>query len=288
MSTKGRILEYILITLSLPVMVWMELNEASRDISLALTGGKYEGYGRINRRRWRDDDEDGDDPDPDWLRPPDSPTDSFQNSFWRAKRLKYLTKKTDDQGNVHLVLTDIGRTRVFKRFPLLKLALKPWKGWWLVVTFDIPEVDKTIRNFIRRQLLNIGFAQWQKSVYVCPHDVADELSKILREHNLADKVVPMIARRILAGSDWEFARRIFHIDDIESEYRRVAEALTPPPAPEPKHRDYLRRQLHAFIETVKSDPFLPAGLAPKEGYGREAALAALQKYAAAINSALVV
>lgn len=106
-------------------------------------------------------------------------------------------------------------------------------GWWL--------------NAIRRQLTAIGFVQWQKSVYVCPHDIADDLAKLLRDNNLEDKVVPMIAKRILAGNDWDFAR------------------------------DKFRRLFARFVEVVKSDPLLPVGLAPKTGYGREQALAALSK-----------
>lgn len=279
----------MLITLALPVMVWMELNEASRDISLALTGGKYEGYGRINRRRYRDDDEPedkaGDDPNPDWLRPPDYDDGNFQQALWRAKRLKYLEKRIDSRGNPELVLTSRGQEKVLKRFPLLELAGKRWKGWWLVVPFDIPEVDRQTRNAVRRQLTAIGFGQWQKSVYVSPHDVTDVLSKMLKDNRLEDKVVLMISKRILAGNDWEFARRIFKIDQLKTEYRLITEALVPPAAPEPKHRDYLRRQFSRYIETVKSDPLLPAGLGPKPGYGRQQALAALQKYASAINSA---
>ena len=54
---RSRILDYILLTAALPIIVWLELNEASQDISLALTGGKYSGWGRLNRKRYRDDDD---------------------------------------------------------------------------------------------------------------------------------------------------------------------------------------------------------------------------------------
>lgn len=287
---KSRILDYILVTLALPVMVWVELNELSEDISLALTGGKYSGYGRLNRKRYRGGDEsDGEsndgEPDPDWLRPPDYGDENFHQAIWRAKRLKYLEKRVDDSGIPELVLTATGQEKVLQRFPLLKSAGKQWQGWWLVVPFDIPEINRQTRNAVRRQLTAIGFGQWQKSVYVCPHDVTDILSKMLKDNQLEDKVVPMISKRILAGSDWEFARRIFKIDKIKAEYQQISEALAPPTAPEPKHRDHLRRQFGRYIEIVKSDPLLPPGLAPQEGYGRELAQAALQKYAAALNSA---
>lgn len=277
---RTKILEYLLLTLALPVMVWMELNEASQDISLALTGGKYSGRGRLNRNRYRGDDE----PDSDWLCPPDYNRDNFQSAIWRAKRRQYIEKRTSPKGLPELVLTKEGESKILKRFPILKLALRPWKGWWLVVAFDIPETDKKIRESIRRQLLNIGFGQWQKSVYVSPHDIADDLAKLLKNNHLEDKVVPMLAKRILSGNDWEFARRIFKIDDIEKDYREIIDLLKVPSKPNLNHSDFLRRQFSRYVEIIKRDPLLPVGLTPQDGYGREKALTALRAYAASIKN----
>lgn len=279
-SGRTKILEYILVTLALPVMVWIELNEASRDISMALTGGKYEGYGRLNRKRYSDDD---DESDFDWLRPADYDQDKFQSAIWRAKRKQYIEKRVGASGP-ELILTKEGEEKIFKRFPLLKLAGKPWKGWWLVVTFDIPETELLVRKSIRRQLLNIGFGQWQKSVYVSPHDIADDLAKLLKNNRLEDKVVPMLAKRILSGNDWEFARRIFYIDGIEAEYQKIIDSLKTPLQLSRKHRNFLRRQFSRYIEILQRDPLLPHGLGPKNGYGREKTLKALNTYAVALKS----
>ena len=277
---RSRIVDYILLTLALPVIVWMELNEMSEDISLALTGGKYSGRGRLNRKKYRDEE---DEPPSDWIRPPDFDPKKFQSAIWRAKRLKLIEKRPGAHGLPELVLTVAGQAKILKRYPLLKLARRPWEGYWLVVTFDIPEAETIIRKSVRRQLLSLGFAQWQKSVYVCPHDIADDLAQVLKANCLEDKVVPMIAKRILAGDDWKFARRIFHIDEIEKEYYRLADSLKPPPKPTLQHRNFLRRQFSRFIEILKRDPFLPVGLAPKDGYGREQALKTLKAYAASVK-----
>jgi len=275
---RSRILDYLLITLSLPLVVWMELNEASRDISLALTGGKYSGYGQINRRRR------GDDPAPDWLRPPDCKRENFRLAVWRAKNRRYLEKRSGPGGIPELVLTQEGRAKALKTFPLLKLALRPWKGWWLVVAFDIPETDKKNRESVRKQLTRIGFVQWQKSVYVSPHDIADDLAKLLKGNNLENKVVPMIAKRILAGNDWDFARRLFHIDQIEADYRQLEESLKSFQNSKMNPREFLRRKFSQYINILRRDPLLPVGLTPKSGYGRESTLKALQTFAVETKS----
>ena len=181
-----------------------------------------------------------------------------------------------------MVLTKKGEAKILKSYPLLKLAGRRWQGWWLAVAFDIPEIEKVIRKSVRRLLTGIGFAQWQKSVYVSPHDISDDLAKLLRDHNLQDKVVPMIAKRILAGSDWEFARRVFHIDNLEAEYEQVVRALQSSPDAKTNPREFLRHQFNRYIKILQHDPFLPAGLAPRQGYGREQTLEALKQYAKTI------
>ena len=227
---RTRILDYMLLTLALPVMVWMELNEASRDISLALTGGKYSGYGQLNRKRYREDE---DEPSSDWLRPPDYSQKNFSAAVWRAKNLKYIEKRRGTGGFPELVLTKKGEAKILKSYPLLKLAGRRWQGWWLVVAFDIPEIEKVIRKSVRRLLTGIGFAQWQKSVYVSPHDISDDLAKLLRDHNLQDKVVPMIAKRILAGSDWNLPAASFILITWKPSINKLSGRFNLPRTPKP-------------------------------------------------------
>jgi phenylacetic acid degradation operon negative regulatory protein len=45
-----------------------------------------------------------------------------------------------------------------------------WDGKYRVIVFDIPEEKKRIRNVIRRQLINWGFAKLQHSVWVHPYE----------------------------------------------------------------------------------------------------------------------
>src|SRR3989344_7174587 len=68
--------------------------------------------------------------------------------------------------------TEIGHTRVPSR----------WDGKWRVVIFDIPEARRTLRNRLRDMLLQIGFVQLQKSVWVYPFDCEDLVTLIKKEY----------------------------------------------------------------------------------------------------------
>lgn len=275
-----KVVEYLLVTLALPLVVVYEFVEFSQDLSLAMTGGKYSGRGSLARGRRRDEDEDS---IPDWLRPGDYDQEKFNKAVDREIGRQIMEKRIGPDGRPELILTSEGEKKAWKKFPLLRLAKRKWNEYWLVVSFDVPESQRLGRDKIRNQLLNLGFAQWQKSVYVSPHDIADDLAVLLKQNNLEKLVVPLVAKRILTGSDWEFAKNLFHIDEIEEQYRRIEEKLRQAEVNGKINAKFWKRQFAAYLEVLKQDPFLPMGLGPKEGYGRETAMKALHKYAKKIH-----
>ncbi len=277
----SKVAEYLLLTLAMPLVVVYEFLEFSQDLSLAMTGGKYSGRGSLARgRRYFDED---DDFAPDWMRPGDYDKKRFNKIVDREVGRQIMAKRIGPDGRVELVLTSEGKKKVWKKFPLFRLAKKRWRGRWLVVTFDIPEGQRIDRDKIRDQLLNLGFVQWQKSVYVSPHDIGDDLAVLLKQNKLEKLVVPLVAKRILTGSDWEFARNLFDIDEMQKQYRQIEEKLRKAEDSGKINSKFWKRQFADYLEVLRHDPFLPAGLGPKEGYGREAAIKAIHNYAKKIH-----
>jgi len=59
---------------------------------------------------------------------------------------------------------------------LLQLKNKSkWKGKWFLVIFDVPEQERNKRYYLRNFLKEIGFYQYQKSVYVFPYECEKEV-----------------------------------------------------------------------------------------------------------------
>lgn len=99
-----------------------------------------------------------------------------RGGYVRAKKAK---------GNVSFFhLTPKGRLAVLKYLHLEKLKIKKWDRHWRIVIFDVPEFFKKKREYLRRELLNLGFAPLQKSVYVTPYPVVGTLDEVLRRRRL--------------------------------------------------------------------------------------------------------
>jgi len=100
------------------------------------------------------------------------------------KRRGYLAVKKDKKNRSFFHLTPKGKLRLLKYLHLEKLRKGKWDGHWRVIIFDIPESLKKWREYLRKDLRNLGFQQLQRSVYITPYPVTGELHQILEEWNL--------------------------------------------------------------------------------------------------------
>lgn len=57
-----------------------------------------------------------------------------------------------------------------------KSSNKKWSGKWFLVFFDVPEKQRNKRDYFRSFLREIGFYQYQQSVYVFPYECEKEIS----------------------------------------------------------------------------------------------------------------
>lgn len=110
-----------------------------------------------------------------------------KNAIARLERGGFI-KRVVGNGDA-LTLTAMGSSVVRQEIHLLRDAGrrgKKWDGKWRIVSFDIPQEHKPIRDVLRSLLMRAGFKQVQKSVYIHPH-TCDALVKLLQEDSRLSK-----------------------------------------------------------------------------------------------------
>lgn len=99
------------------------------------------------------------------------------------KKNKYVAvKKKDNKSFYHL--TPKGKLEFLKNLHMEKIFKTKWDGHWRVVIFDIPESQRQKRDYLRKELRELKFAQLQHSVYITPYPVTGELDQILSDWGL--------------------------------------------------------------------------------------------------------
>jgi len=91
-----------------------------------------------------------------------------------------VIKKIGEQ--VFVQLHDKGKSTVLKysvkSLLNFKKAKMKWQKKWYLVLFDVPEIQRNKRDYLRRFLLKLGFYPYQKSVYLFPYECEKEIRLI--------------------------------------------------------------------------------------------------------------
>jgi virulence-associated protein VapD len=107
---------------------------------------------------------------------------------FRGYNKSYIYKKVSNlknssyfsEKNSKVYLTEKGRIKIIKNILKDKREDKNWDSKWWAIIFDIPELNRRERSFLRRELSLIGFKEIQKSVWIFPFDVEKELLALIK------------------------------------------------------------------------------------------------------------
>jgi len=116
---------------------------------------------------------------------PKVPPVYYRVAIHRMKK-KGMVKEARRGGKKFLKLTKRGKVQAL----LCRVEQCPrphprtWNGKWWLALFDIPEMGKLLRNRIRKTLKGVGFYCLQKSVYIWPYELPDDLIVYLNDSGL--------------------------------------------------------------------------------------------------------
>src|SRR3989344_6148040 len=127
----------------------------------------------------------------------------------KKRKIIYLEEKED---KVFVHLDDQSRSKVFeyslKMLIDFKKKKKIWNKKWFLVFFDVPEIERNKRDYLRRYLKKLGFYQYQQSVYLFPYECEKEVEQIKKIVEGAKYIKYIVAEKI---EDEESAKRFFRL-----------------------------------------------------------------------------
>lgn len=94
---------------------------------------------------------------------------------------KLVGARRNPDNTFTIVLNDNGHKRALT-YNLAAMKIKRpkvWDGLWRMVSFDIPETVREVRDSIRTHLLRLGFYELHQSMFVHPFECKDEIAYIV-------------------------------------------------------------------------------------------------------------
>lgn len=108
-----------------------------------------------------------------------------------AKAIKRLREKglidCVSDNELAMRLTDSGKDKAL--WLKIKNGDEKWDGKWRLVVWDIPEKRRQARDLLRFKLKQLGFKQWQKSIWASKVNCTEVLRNFIRQVGIEDWVM---------------------------------------------------------------------------------------------------
>ena len=190
---------------------------------------------------------------------------TIKSVLYTLTQTKHI-ERTAHRTILDVSITDLGKKRITSRFPMYH-DKRPWDGHMYLVSYDIPNKARGMRNVLREQIRKAGAALLQESLWVTPynpHLLLEDFSQ--RHHHPGTIIVSKLGRDGAIGAEnlTDLLVRIYHLASVSSRYEKFIETY-----------GHTRPQITlsasiAYCAILKDDPQLPFPLEPKNFPGKRA------------------
>lgn len=120
------------------------------------------------------------------------------NTFYKLKRDGNIRIKSKN-GQIYISLTEKGKKMAgWMQIDDLEIKKpKKWDGKWRLVAFDIAQPKLIYREALRGKLKELGFYQFQKSIWIYPYNCKDEIGLLTDFFGFSDEEVQLITAESL-------------------------------------------------------------------------------------------
>ena len=155
-------------------------------------------------------------------------SDAVRSAATRMVRAGLLTKSGRGRGNLAYRLGPQGQAIVDHfiaktlRWHMALEGQMAWGGEWLVVTFSVPEGQRSKRDALRSRLSELGFGLLSSSVYISPFDQEGQVVTLVEDLGLSRMVALLHCQRLCmpgAGGARELAGQVWGLDSLGAHYR---------------------------------------------------------------------
>lgn len=188
--------------------------------------------------------------------PPNYKGSAFRQNVYRMLETGLMEKKIV-KGEPVLVLAADGRRRLARKFSYFRMQNRKWDGYWRLVIFDISEKSRQQRDRLRYKLKELGYGMWQKSIYISPFDLAEDMAEFLEKNGFDGKAYTLTAKHKLMGEAKALAAKVWPLERLNYQYSRLLEKLF-------SGKKALTGLCDEYADLLITDPCLPEELLPND------------------------
>lgn len=167
-------------------------------------------------------------------------------------------------------LTEKGYRALCLEFPFFRFVKDEWDGLWRVISYEIPEKKREIRDRLRREMRDWGLGPWHRSFWLTPHPIISHLRDLIYGRP-EEKYFQAFESTHVFGDLNLLIEKVWQKSQLEKKYRQLFkkwhDVLS---AKEKTNEGKMKEIVASYVELLRQDPGLPKALLGKNWIGFEA------------------
>ncbi len=165
-------------------------------------------------------------------------------------------------------LTEKGFFELCLQFPFFRFLKINWDGKWRIISYEIPETKREIRDRLRREMQGWGLGPWHRSFWITPHPIIQNLKELVfgREE---EKYIQAFESQHVFGDRDILIEKVWERSNLDKSYRELFKKWHEILSSNEEKIEKLEKVIYEYVKILKIDPGLPKELIGQSWIGFE-------------------
>lgn len=165
-------------------------------------------------------------------------------------------------------LTEKGFEELSLEFPFFRFLRTKWDQKWRVISYEIPEKKREMRDRLRREMQGWGLGPWHRSFWLTPHPVIETLRELVSQKE-EEKYIQAFDSEHVFGDRNMLIEKVWGKAALDKNYRELFKTWHEILSQEGTKEDKLRKVMSHYVAILRVDPGLPKELVGENWIGFE-------------------
>jgi len=179
-----------------------------------------------------------------------------------------LIDHQNDQKLNQYQLTEKGFLALCLQFPFVRFLRNIWDGKWRIISYEIPETKREIRDRLRRQMQGWGLGPWHRSFWLTPHPIINDLKDLIGAKE-EEKYFQAFEADHIFGDREILIEKVWEKSKLDQRYRQMFKIWHEILSKESDKIEKFKKVVAEYINLLKTDPGLPKELIGERWIGFE-------------------
>lgn len=193
----------------------------------------------------------------------------LKDGFIQQVALTQAVSDQSSQTSLSYQLSDKGFQELCLEFPFFRFLKEKWDMKWRILSYEIPEKKRELRDKLRREVAGWGLGPWHRSFWVTPHPVISDLRSLVSNKEEEQYIQAFEAEHVF-GDREILIEKVWQTSGLDKRYRELFKKWHEILSQEGDKIDKLKQVVAQYVGILRNDPGLPVELVKESWIGFEA------------------